>query len=248
MLNKVEFGSGGVPLLIVHGLFGSARNWGVIAKRLAQDRRVITVDMRNHGSSFRDDDNSYFAMANDLDLIASEHEEIDILGHSMGGKAAMVAALTGTSFRRIVVADIAPVAYNHSQGHLVDAMATLDLPAIAKRQEADEALSETVADRQVRAFLLQSLIIKEKRWMLNLPVLYQEMDKITGWPKIAGTFDNPVLFLSGGSSDYVQASHRPTIKSYFPKARFAKIPKAGHWLHAEQPRPFEETVRIFLDA
>jgi esterase len=176
---------------------------------------------------------------------------VDLLGHSMGGKAAMQLALTRPELiRRLVVADIAPVAYTHDQTRNAQAMASLDLSRITTRAEADAALSRHIDDPALRAFFLQSLDLRHKppRWKLNLPVLEAEMPKIVGWPGTEGTFDRPTLFLTGAESAYVRPEHRETIKALFPKARFAKIPDAGHWLHAEKPREFEETVRVFLEA
>lgn len=239
------------PLLIAHGLFGSGRNWGVIARRLADSRAVITVDMRNHGDSPRAPSQSYPDMAGDLAEVILAHGGIaDILGHSMGGKAAMVLALTqGGLLRKLVVADIAPVAYSHDQSRNVAAMAGLDLTGLVNRAEADQRLSLTIPDAGLRAFFLQSLDLRATPpgWRLNLPVLDREMPKIVGWPDTPGSFDGPALFLTGANSDYVLPQHRPLIMAQFPRARFARIPDAGHWLHAEKPRDFEDTVRIFLN-
>ncbi len=174
---------------------------------------------------------------------------MDVLGHSMGGKAAMILAVRHTdAVRRLVVADIAPTPYNHTQIHLVEAMRGVDLDYVSTRTEANEALKPAVEEEGVRAFLLQSLDIKEKKWRLNLDVLADEMHKIIGFPQIEGHFDGPALFLTGAESTYVTAEHRPEIKRLFPAARFAKIRGAGHWLHAEKPREFEAAVRAFLDA
>lgn len=253
MLTLSDIGAPGrlPPLLIVHGLFGSAKNWGAIARRLAGDRRVVAVDMRNHGASPRADSQSYPDMAADLaEVIADVGAPMDVLGHSMGGKAAMQLALTrGNLIGRLVVADIAPVAYGHSQSHLVRAMRGLDLSGLDSRSEADRRLAAEIEDPGVRAFLLQSLDLKADppRWRLNLDVLDREMDRITGWPGTEGHFDGPALFLTGAQSDYVKPEHRETIRRLFPNAKFAKIPGAGHWLHAERPREFEAAVRAFLD-
>ncbi|MBV1866399.1 MAG: alpha/beta fold hydrolase [Marinosulfonomonas sp.] len=238
------------PLLIAHGLFGSARNWGVISKRLSDTRQVIAVDMRNHGESGWFDTHSYADMANDLaEIIASFGGPVDVLGHSMGGKCAMVLATEHAGkLNRLIVADIAPVAYTHTQIHLANAMQSLDPSAVSNRGEADQLLSDSIAEPSVRAFLLQSLDIKGSRWKLNLDVLTAEMPAILGFPKLGGQFNGPTLFLSGGESDYVKPEHRPEIKRLFPTARFAKIPGAGHWIHAEKPREFEAAVRAFLDA
>jgi esterase len=240
------------PLLIVHGLFGSARNWGVVARHLADQRDVIAVDQRNHGTSPRAPTQSYADMAADLAEVIMAHGGIcDVLGHSMGGKAAMILALTHPhSIRRLVVADIAPVAYTHDNTGYVAAMQALALDGLTSRAEADRRLAAFVPDASLRAFFLQSLDLKSTppHWRLNLDVLRDQMPLIVGWPDITGQFAAPTLFLSGGLSHYVLPTHRPAIRALFPKARFAKLPDAGHWLHADSPRAFEETVRVFLNA
>ncbi len=238
-----------IPLVIAHGLFGSGRNWGVIAKRLANHRRVIALDMRNHGASPWHEDHNYHALAADIAEVATNlGQPVDLLGHSMGGKAAMVAALSGAPIRRLIVADIAPVGYNHSQQPVIDAMQSLPLDHITSRAEADQALSAHIDDPALRSFLLQSLNVSERRWRLNLLALSASMDQIIGFPDISGCFNAPALFLTGALSDYLRPEHRPIIKALFPKARFAKIPQAGHWLHAEKPHEFEAAVRVFLEA
>lgn len=238
------------PLLIVHGLFGSARNWGVIARRMSQDRDVFAVDMRNHGESPALPSQSYADMAGDLaEVIAAQGVQMDVLGHSMGGKAAMQLALTHSDLvGRLIVADIAPVAYSHDQSPHIKAMRALDLSGLKARSEADRRLAAALDDPALRAFFLQSLDLKADpvRWRLNLDVLEAEMAKIVGWPDTQGAFDGPVLFLAGAESHYIQPEHRPDMRALFPAARFAKIPGAGHWLHADKPREFEETMRIFL--
>jgi esterase len=240
-------------LVIAHGLYGSGRNWGVIARRLADRRDVVAVDMRNHGESPRFPTQGYPEMAADLAEVIENlgPQPVDLLGHSMGGKTAMQLALTRPELiRRLVVADIAPVAYSHDQTRNARAMSDLDLSRITTRAEADTALANSIDDPALRAFFLQSLDLRQRppRWKLNLAVLEAEMPKIVGWPGTEGRFDHPALFLTGAESHYVRPEHRETIRALFPKARFAKIPGAGHWLHAEKPREFEETVRVFLEA
>ena len=241
----------GPTLVIAHGLYGTGRNWGVIARRLAERRDVVAVDMRNHGESPRFPTQGYPEMAADLaEVVALLGAEVDLLGHSMGGKAAMQLALTRPDLiRRLVVADIAPVAYTHDQTRHADAMAAVDLSQIITRAEADAALAAGVEDPALRAFFLQSLDLRSHppRWKLNLAVLKAEMPKIVGWPGTQGRFDGPALFLTGAESHYVRPENRDLIRGLFPRARFAKLPGAGHWLHADKPREFEETVRIFLD-
>lgn len=241
------------PLMIVHGLFGSGRNWGAIARRLAAGRTVVSVDQRNHGDSPRLPTQTYPDMAADLAaVIAAEGRPMDVLGHSMGGKAAMMLALTRPEMlRRMVVADIAPVAYGHDQTPHIHAMRALDLTGLTGRIEADRRLAASVSDPALRAFFLQSLDLRAEtpRWRLNLDVLEAEMPRIVGWPEEAtGRFERPALFLAGADSRYVLPEHRPAIRALFPAARFARIPGAGHWLHADRPRDFAETVDVFLRA
>jgi len=241
MLNVLTHGDPSLPkLLIAHGLFGSARNWGVIAKRLSDSFHVICPDMRNHGASPWYDTHSYADLADDLAELLDG--PTNVVGHSMGGKAAMILALTRPELvARLIVADIAPVSYNHSQIQHIDAMRAIDLSAIERRSQAGAFL-----DPEVRDFLLQSLDIKEKKWDLNLEVLADQMPKILGFPAVSGEFSGPTLFLSGADSEYVTRDARAAIKGLFPKAQFAKIPGAGHWLHAQKPREFEAAVRTFF--
>jgi pimeloyl-ACP methyl ester carboxylesterase len=251
MLNTLSYGnSTQLPdLLIVHGLYGSARNWSVISKRMSDSRRVIAVDQRNHGDSPWFDTHSYLDMAQDLAQVV-EHNgaPMDIVGHSMGGKAAMILALTRPDLvKRLLVADIAPVAYGYDQSQYIQAMQSIDLTHMEKRSEVAQALSKHVTDPALQSFFTQSLDLGNKRWKLNLDVLQRDMHHVLGFPEVTGSFDKPTLFLSGANSQYVLPDHRPKIKALFPNAVFAKIPNAGHWLHAEQPRAFEQTLRVFFN-
>jgi pimeloyl-ACP methyl ester carboxylesterase len=167
----------------------------------------------------------------------------------MGGKAAMALALTQPEIvNRMIIADIAPVAYTHTQAHLIAAMRGVDLTKVQKRSDADAALAMVEPNADVRAFLLQSLDVKAKTWRLNLDALEAAMPDTVGWREIDAQAQMPTLFLSGADSHYVLPAHRDTIKRLFPNARFAKIPGAGHWLHAEKPREFEAAVTAFLSA
>lgn len=240
MLNVLTHGAPANPkLLIAHGLFGSGRNWNVIAKRLSDQYFVVCPDMRNHGASPQFDTHSYSDMADDLAALLDG--PTFVVGHSMGGKAAMVMALKYPNLiKRLIVADIAPVTYGHSQSQHIDAMRSVDLDRVERRSDAGENL-----DPEVRDFLLQSLDIKAKKWKLNLDVLEAEMPKIIGFPDVSGTFEGETLFLSGADSDYVKPEYRPIIKDLFPNSHFAKLRDAGHWLHAQKPREFEAAVRAF---
>lgn len=253
MLNTIVHGepTEEPPLIIAHGLYGSARNWGVVAKRLAETRQVIAVDMRNHGSSPREAVHGYAEMAEDLsEVIAANGGKTDVLGHSMGGKAAMVLALDRPELvSRLIVVDIAPVGYSHSQIEYIDAMKAVDLSRIRRRSDADGLLAPNVPEAALRAFFLQSLEFDEEgraSWKLNLDVLAAEMDKIVGFPDVTGRFDGETLFVTGETSDYLTDADWPRVTELFPRASREVIPGAGHWVHAEAPRPFVAAVAEFL--
>ena len=251
MLNTIRHGSASdlPPLLIVHGLFGSARNWGVIAKRLSDSREVIAVDLRNHGESPWYDSHTYADMADDLaEVMATLPGPVDLVGHSMGGKAAMMLALTHPEhLNRLVIADIAPVAYTHTQLHFIEKMRAVDLARVTRRSEAAQQLADLGVEPALQSFFTQSLDVANQKWKLNLDALEANMPEIMTFPDVETQWDGPALFLSGADSDYVTTDNRAKIRSLFPSARFAKLPGAGHWLHADKPREFEATLRVFLD-
>tara|TARA_R110002049_G_scaffold155193_1_gene320046 strand:- start:1020 stop:1781 length:762 start_codon:yes stop_codon:yes gene_type:complete len=252
MLNFITEGApdGTPPLIIAHGLYGSARNWGVLQKRFAASRQVIAVDMRNHGESPHLPSQSYPDMARDLaEVIEANGGRAEVLGHSMGGKAGMVLALTRPDLvNRLIVADIAPVAYTHSQGDKIVAMRAVDLSTTTRRSDADAQLKPHLADDMLRSFLLQSLRLGEggASWRLNLDVLEADMPKIIGWPEVSGQFTGPTLFLRGALSDYVLPDHAALITRLFPHAKTESVAGANHWLHAEKPREFQAAVEGFL--
>ena len=246
-----EFGEG-PPLVILHGLFGSGRNWQGIARRLS-GWRVIVADARNHGASPWADDMDYAAMADDVFALidALGLDRPVLLGHSMGGKTAMTAALMRPgSIRALIAADIAPVAYVHSHLSLVRAMQAVDLTQVRRRADADAALSEAAPEPAMRDFLLQNLVFDggTARWRINLEALAANMAALTGWslPRGAGVYDGPSLFVHGGKSSYVTAAHRGDIRRLFPNASIVTIDGAGHWIHADRPGEFLGAVERFL--
>ena len=251
-LEAVEYGEG-PPLAILHGLFGSGRNWAGVAQRLAAHHRVIALDLRNHGASPWADTMDYAEMAEDVraTLHASGHRRFAVLGHSLGGKIAMVLALAhGAEVARLVVVDIAPTAYRPCHLGYVRAMRTLDLGAIKRRAEADARLAPAVGDAAERGFLLQNLVLDggEARWRLNLEAIERAMPRLAGFPALppGAAYPGPALFVAGGRSDYLRPEHEPEIRRLFPNARIARIADAGHWLHVEQPQAFLDIVKPFL--
>lgn len=251
-LAAVEYGDG-PPLAILHGLFGSGRNWATTAQRMAARHRVVALDLRNHGASPWADSMDYAEMAEDVrqTLHALGHRRFALLGHSMGGKVAMMAALLyGGEVERLVVADIAPVAYQPRHLAHVRAMRALDLAGIRRRGDADARLAPELPDPAERAFLLQNLIFDggAVRWRLNLAAIEREMPFLVGFPPVSAgvAYRGPALFIGGGRSDYLRPEHEPAIRLLFPNARLARIAEAGHWLHAERPQEFLQLVEPFL--
>ncbi|MEM8793251.1 MAG: alpha/beta fold hydrolase [Pseudomonadota bacterium] len=248
-------GAESVPLLIAHGLYGSARNFNSLGKRLARDRPVIMVDMRNHGESPWNDEMTYAAMAHDL-ARAIEREcdgRAAVLGHSMGGKAAMALALTRPDLvSALMVADIAPVAYDHSHDGYISAMQQIDLSQVRRRSDADPMLAGGVDEPMLRSFLLQNLLVEggQARWRLNLDALEAALPELMSWPSEwpEPAYEGPCLFIHGTASDYVEEAAHPRIRALFPDVTFAPIAGAGHWLHAEAPEAFLATVSEFLAA
>ncbi|MEL6197721.1 MAG: alpha/beta fold hydrolase [Pseudomonadota bacterium] len=240
---------GGTPLVIAHGLFGQGRNFASVAKRLSTDRPVQTVDMRNHGDAPHDPAMTYEAMAADLAVsIERIGRPAVLLGHSMGGKAAMAMALTRPDLLAgLIVADIAPVTYDHQEhGNIIGAMQSLDLSAVARRSDADRALTAAIPDPGVRGFVVQNLTVEggAARWKPNLAAIADGMLSILGFPEDLPepAFEAPSLFLHGGRSDYVIEAYHPRIRALFPDAEIQAIADAGHWLHAERPDAFVAAV------
>ncbi|MEO1494640.1 MAG: alpha/beta fold hydrolase [Pseudomonadota bacterium] len=241
------------PLLIAHGLFGSARNFNTLGRRLATDRRVVLVDMRNHGESPWSDETGYEAMASDLAGVIEREcgGHAMVLGHSMGGKSVMALALTrGELVAGAIVADIAPVVYDHSHQSFLKAMQAVDLTKVSRRSDADPMLADAIPEAPLRAFILQNLDVSggTARWRLNIAALDRGMDDLIGWPPAleTGSYTGPVLFLHGGQSDYVTVEGEEKAQRLFPMADFHAIPGTGHWLHAEAPDVFREVVEGWL--
>ncbi|MCC6203105.1 MAG: alpha/beta fold hydrolase [Gammaproteobacteria bacterium] len=243
----------GPPLLILHGLFGSSRNWQGIATRLADEFDVITVDLRNHGQSSQHPDMSYGAMVEDLERlrITLGLDAVVVLGHSMGGKAAMQWAVQHpAALARLVVVDIAPVSYQRTYAALIDSLLSLPLMTLRRRADAEELLQVRIPERPLRLFLLQNLRFEDgqARWRINLPFIRAALPHIMGAPHLPedARYPWPTQFVLGQDSDTVQPAHHAVIHHHFPAARFDTIANAGHWPHADQPAAFLATVRGFL--
>jgi pimeloyl-ACP methyl ester carboxylesterase len=251
ILHGSELGQG-PNVVLLHGLFGRSQNLGSVSRRLAAGFRVISLDLRNHGESPRADGMTYRAMADDvLETLAARHAlPAAFLGHSMGGKVAMAAALTrAEAVTRLVVGDIAPVAYHHRNAAITEAMHGLALAPGLTRAQADAALAGTVPDPAVRGFLLQNLVLgNAPYWRIGLAEIASGLKEIEDFPPSSAfsPYVAPSLFLRGDRSAYVGEEALAPIRDLFPNARVETIDDAGHWLHVDQPEIFAARVQAFL--
>jgi esterase len=244
----------GTPLIIMHGLFGSAANWGVIAQGLRERSHVFLLDLRNHGQSPHIATMSYDEMAGDV-LTFMDQQHLDqavLLGHSMGGKVGMTVALSAPErVQALVCVDSAPVAYDHDRFHFAEAMRSLDLSCIRSRDDADAQLADLVPDQQGRTFLLTNLKRQEDGtfgWRLNLDAIVHEMRDLVGFPEMVPwtSYDGAALFIAGEHSQYVTPANRPQTLALFPEAAFATVADADHNPHTENPVAVIDLLNDFL--
>jgi len=238
------------PLILLHGFFASSRNWRQMAKKLAEYYCVYVVDMRNHGISPHAEEMDYPVMAEDLKTFMDEQQLItaNILGHSMGGKAAMWFALSYPErIDQLIVADISPVTYQHSFDQTINALKQLPLDEISNRKQADDFLVPFIPELSYRQFLLQNLQLKDSKysWRVDLDIFYRTADNIIAFPSVEmiEPYKAPVLFIMGGNSTY---TNKEAIKQSFPNAEISTIKQASHWLHIDKPAEFIDEVIKFL--
>lgn len=242
-----------------HGLFGQGKNWMSIAKQLADDYIVALIDMPDHGRSPWTAEVSYRQSA---DLVAqylidnADGEPWTVVGHSMGGKIAMMLALRHPELvRSLCVVDIAPVDYDGSSefAPYVQGMRSIDLGALQSRSDADAQLRDSVPDQTVRSFLLQNLRRGGDahdtgwHWQMNLQLLGDQLDTLGGWPDPeAEPYDAAVLWVGGADSQYIRPDDVPAMRALFPHLRTVKIKNARHWVHSDQPAVFTSVLKEFL--
>jgi len=251
-LNFKQYGAGD-PVIIMHGLLGSLDNWQTIAKKLAEDYMVFTVDLRNHGRSPHAEEFDYPVMAQDLKKFMEENWifEAHIVGHSMGGKVAMqFAGQHMDMIDKLCVVDIAPKTYKGNHQPIFDALFALDLKTIDSRKEANTFLQTRIEDYGVRQFILKNLDLNRKTrsysWKMNLEAIYNAYPKILSRTELPQPFEGETLFIRGDRSDYISKEEYDQYRKYFPEAKFETIRDAGHWVHAEQPKQFLEVLKAYL--
>lgn len=250
-LHFQKVGESGPPLIILHGLFGSGDNWQTLAKQYAENHIVYLVDQRNHGRSPHSDAFSYRLMADDLLEFTEDHalNHLRIIGHSMGGKTAMLfAADHGAMVDKLIIADMAPKPYPVHHGTILNALSTADLSSLDKRSEVDQHLAKSIPEKAVRQFLLKNLYWKEKgklAWRFNVSAIREHIEDIVDETE-QGISLVDTLFVRGGLSDYITDEDQFYLDHYFPNHKLETIEAAGHWLHADAPETFLEITRTFL--
>jgi len=250
LLHYKSFGEG-EPLIILHGFLGSLDNWQSIAKELAATNQVFILDVRNHGKSFHDYHHDYNSMVADVHYFIDHLglSKVTLLGHSMGGKIAMLFALKYPLLvSHLIVVDIAPKIYQPGHEDILYALSKVNPKELKSRQEAVDIISTYIHDSSVVQFLLKNLdreVDGSFSWKMNLPVLSSQYAEILSFPG-EGIFNEPTLFLKGEKSDYILPSDEPNIQQYFPKAKIVSVKNAGHWVHAENPVDFISETSIFL--
>ncbi|MDO6517537.1 alpha/beta fold hydrolase [Zobellia uliginosa] len=243
----------GSPLLILHGFLGMSDNWKTLGGQYAEAGfEVHLIDQRNHGKSFWSDDFDYDLLAEDLKAYMEAHHlnRAAIIGHSMGGKTAMQFACSYPELTdRIIIADIAPKYYPPHHQAIIDGLNALRLETMTSRSEADATLGQYITDFGTRQFLLKNLYWVEKGQLgfrFNLKVLSQKMNEIGENINPTDMYNGPTLFLRGDKSEYIMPNDLTEIKKHFPQAQLQTIDRAGHWLHAENPKQFFEKSLAFL--
>lgn len=244
----------GQAFIILHGFLGMGDNWKTLGKQFAEDGfEVHLVDQRNHGRSFHADDFSYELMSQDLKAYCDEHEldDVILMGHSMGGKTAMLFATEYPELvSKLLVVDISPRYYPVHHDTILAGLSALDFSKLSSRGEADEVLSKYVSDVGTRMFLLKNLYWVKKGQLglrMNLDVLKAQVSEVGEALPTLSKFNKETLFLRGDKSEYVMPSDKDLIKRHFPQAEIVTIDRAGHWLHAENPDDFYQAVIHFIN-
>lgn len=249
LLNYKKIGQGH-PFILIHGLFGSLDNLGNVARTLSEHFSVINIDMPDHGDSFRSQHFSYASYANAVvELMdALNIEQAHVLGHSMGGKVAMQMALDAPNrISKLILADIAPVAYHSRHDAVFNALNSVDLAHLSSRSQAMKTMMTHLEEPGVAQFLLKSLTEENGawRWKFNLTFLQENYPLILQAIEATTPFDGPTFFIKGALSDYLLAEHQPVIQALFPNSKAKIISGTGHWLHAEKPIIFNKIVSDF---
>lgn len=242
----------GEPLLILHGFLGMGDNWKSLGNKFSENYEVHLMDQRNHGRSFFDDEFNYEVLVDDLLNYMNHHQlkKTIILGHSMGGKTAMLFAVTHPEkVEKIIIADIGPKFYPRHHDTILEGLSTIDFSLQKSRSEVEKVLKSYIPEWGIRQFLLKNVYWKTKEQLafrFNLSALIENIDEIgTALPSLT-VYQGKILFLKGENSGYITKDDIHLIKAHFPKAEIKTVKNAGHWLHAENPQDFYNYVAEFL--
>ncbi len=248
-----KVGENGPDFVVLHGLFGSGKNWRSFAGSLEEDFQVWTLDARNHGDSPHADSMSYQQMAEDVVRFFDENEleNVILLGHSMGGKTAMQLALQFPDrIAALIVVDIAPVCYDHQQKQLklIEAMQGLHLAAEMSRSDIEKKLALKIPEKRLLSFLMTNLYRQngQFQWRIGMEQIAAGMPYLLNYPEVNSVFEGPVQFIGGENSAYLKFEYHALIRKKFPESRITMLKNCGHWLHIEQPAAFQKTVNEFL--
>ncbi|TYA55144.1 alpha/beta fold hydrolase [Formosa maritima] len=243
----------GKPFVILHGFLGMSDNWKTLGTKFSeQNYEIHLLDQRNHGRSFHSDDFNYQVMVEDLKNYceANKLNEIILLGHSMGGKVAMLFAATYPELvSKLLIADISPRFYPTHHDAILEGLSSLDFKKMESRGEAEDQLFKYVSDYGTRQFLLKNLYWNDEKELalrVNLEALKENIEEIGEALPIHAQYKGDTLFLRGDKSEYIGLQDESIIKSHFPNSKIVTISNAGHWLHAENPNDFYNEVMSFL--
>ncbi len=251
-LNTRTLGNSGQNIVILHGLLGSSDNWYSLAKQLAEQHQVFLLDQRNHGLSGWSDDWNYEVMVQDLHEFITENalQSIVLIGHSMGGKVAMLyAGKYPERLSKLVIVDIAPRHYPPHHQQILEGLQSIDLASLTSRQEADTQLAYHITALDTRQFLLKNLYRKPDNsfgWRMNLEVIVNNIEEVGKAFPANLQYAGKTIFIRGEKSGYITATDEPEIKGFFPEATLATVEGAGHWVQAEQPQRFMDVLLEFL--
>ena len=244
----------GIPFVILHGFLGMSDNWKTLGAKFSKNNyQVHLIDQRNHGRSFHNKNFNYEILVEDLKNYCETHNlrHIVLLGHSMGGKVAMLFAATYPDLvSKLIIADISPRYYPVHHDRILEGLCSLDFKKMESRGDADDQLAKYISDYGIRQFLLKNLYWTAKKDLalrINLEVLKANIEEIGEPLPVHSQYKGPVLFLRGDRSEYIGAQDEALIKNHFPNSKIVSIPKSGHWLHAENPKAFYNEVMTFLD-
>lgn len=255
ILHSNIIGDTGKPLLILHGFLGMSDNWKTLGKKFAREGyQVHLIDQRNHGRSFHSDEFNYDLLAEDLKKYCDHHslESISLIGHSMGGKTAMLFSMNYAALlEKLIIVDIGPKFYPTHHEQILAGLSALDAEMLASRSDAEAIMKNYVPDFGTRQFLLKNLYWKADKTLglrVNLNVLIDNVEEIGEALSGNTIYEKKALFLKGDKSEYIQVGDETLIHQYFPKAIVQEISNSGHWLHAENPKEFLEKTLLFLNS